>query len=104
MYKNRFVSVKKDTGYELLKYDIGCEFKEHVDIIPGHEEWSQRKLSAVAFLNDSYTGGELEFKHQQLKLKPKAGSILIFASGFTYPHSSLPVQTGTKFSLVSWFI
>lgn len=100
---NPFAKVTADTGYELLKYDVGGQFGEHVDIIPGHPQWGYRRLSAVVYLNDDCEGGEIAFSRHELTLKPPAGSVLIFPSDFTYPHASLPVKSGTKYSLVTWF-
>lgn len=102
--RNPFANiVKGDTGYELLKYDVGCQFGEHVDIIPGHAQWGYRKISAIAYLNDDYEGGETTFERQGLSFKPPAGSIVMFPSDFTYPHASQPVKSGIKYSMVTWF-
>lgn len=103
LYRNTFAKVKADTGYEMLKYSVGCQFGEHVDIIPGHPQWGYRRLSGLAYLNDDYTGGELKFTRQDLTFKPEAGSVVIFPSDFTYPHASLPIIQGTKYSVVTWF-
>lgn len=101
--RNRYAKVQSDTGYEVLKYDVGCQFGEHVDVIPGHAQWGYRRISGVAFLNDNFTGGELVMPHQELSFKPPAGSIILFPSDFSYPHASLPIKTGTKYSCVTWF-
>ena len=49
------------------------------------------------YLNDDYTGGELNFKDQGIKIKPSAGSIAVFPSRSPYFHESLPVLSGEKY-------
>lgn len=53
------------------------------------------KYSFVTYLNDDYEGGEIEFKDYNLKIKPKAGSSIMFPA--TYIHESKPITTGNKY-------
>jgi predicted 2-oxoglutarate/Fe(II)-dependent dioxygenase YbiX len=103
MSNNRFATVTGDSGYEMLKYQPGNYFREHVDVIQNHPTHAYRRLSVVCYLNDDYKGGELVFTRQELRVTPKAGMIVLFPSGFTHPPSSDDVMEGTKFSLVTWF-
>lgn len=93
-----------DLGYQLLRYQPGEQFTEHVDALPGATIYAQRQVSGVLYLNDDYEGGELHFPRQGLTYKPRAGSLILFPSGFSYPHASLPVIRGTKYAVVTWFI
>jgi 2OG-Fe(II) oxygenase superfamily len=102
LHKNNFAKVSADTGYEMLKYDIGCRFSAHIDIIPGHTSWQHRQISLIAYLNGNYEGGELNFPRHNFKFKPEAGSLIIFPSNWTHPHESLPIISGKKFCVVSW--
>jgi predicted 2-oxoglutarate/Fe(II)-dependent dioxygenase YbiX len=106
LYKalNKHLSISKNTGFQLLRYKPGQHFHEHIDNIAGHPTWGQRQLSTVLYLNDDYTGGEIQFPRQKKTLKPRAGDLILFPSHFTHPHASLDVKEGTKFSVVSWFI
>lgn len=103
LYMNKFAKVTTDTGYEMLRYGIGGQFDEHVDVIPGHQQWGYRRISGLAYLNDNYEGGELEFPRRNIIIKPKAGSIVLFPSDFSYSHASRPIKTGTKYAIVTWF-
>jgi len=85
-------------GFNLLRYQGGEEFKAHYD----GPTASHRSLSPILYLNDDYTGGELEFVNFDLKIKPKAGSMYIFPSNYPYAHIAHPVQTGTKYAIVTW--
>jgi hypothetical protein len=80
-----------------VKYGPGQHFQEHSD----HGYSYNCVVSLVAYPTDDYTGGELEFRIQQLKIKPKAGDLFIFPSNYMYPHKSLPVETGVKHSIVT---
>jgi hypothetical protein len=80
-----------------VKYGIGQHFAEHSD----HGYSYNCTLSLVAYANDDFVGGELEFRLWNLKIKPLAGDLMVFPSNFMYPHRSLPVEEGTKYSLVT---
>jgi predicted 2-oxoglutarate/Fe(II)-dependent dioxygenase YbiX len=84
--------------YSLLKYGEGEEYKQHFDGLTH----SGRAISAICYLNDDYEGGELEFPHFGVKLKPQAGMLLLFPSNFAYAHIAHPVTKGTKYALVTW--
>lgn len=100
---NPHTTASDDTGYELLRYGPGQKFGVHTDVVAGREE-GFRILSAVCYLNDNYTGGELWFPRQQVKIRPEAGDVVLFPSNFCYPHSSIPVIEGTKYAVVTWFV
>lgn len=80
-----------------VKYEKGQHFAFHSD----HGYSYNCTVSLVAFPEDNFEGGELEFDLWNLKIKPKAGDLLVFPSNFMYPHRSLPVIEGTKYSLVT---
>jgi Rps23 Pro-64 3,4-dihydroxylase Tpa1-like proline 4-hydroxylase len=80
-----------------VKYGPGQHFQEHSD----HGYSYNCVVSLVAYPTDSYLGGELEFRLQKLKIKPRAGDLFIFPSNYMYPHKSLPVESGIKHSIVT---
>ncbi len=80
-----------------VKYGPGQHFQEHTD----HGYSYNCVVSLVGYPNDDYEGGELEFRLQKLKIKPRAGDLFVFPSNFMYPHKSLPVVSGTKYSIVT---
>lgn len=57
-------------------------------------------VSAVGYVNDNYSGGELWFKYFDKTVKPQAGDLILFPSSYIYSHASLPIESGTKYSLV----
>lgn len=62
-----------------------------------------RTASMVFYLNDDYEGGELEFIHFGVKIKPKAGQLFMFPSGYSYEHKVHPILSGTRTTMVSFF-
>jgi len=88
-----------DEGYALLRYREGDGYTEHTDAMA---ESNPRIVSMLLYLNDDFEGGELVFNRQDLEIKPKAGSIVVFPSNWTHPHSSSPIIKGIKHAIVSW--
>jgi hypothetical protein len=92
--------VSKDEGYMLLRYTEGQEYTVHTDTIRDRP----RLVSGLLYLNDDYTGGELHFPRQNLTIKPEAGTLVMFHANASYPHASLPITSGVKYVVVTWFI
>lgn len=80
-----------------VKYGPGQHFQEHTD----HGFSYNCVVSMVGYVNDDYDGGEIFFRMQNIKVKPKAGDLFVFPSNFMYPHRALPVHSGTKYSIVT---
>lgn len=101
-YKSVFnrVEVNNDTGYDLLRYSEGCFYKEHVDSFLERP----RTVSCSFILNDEYEGGEFAFFDREIKIKAPKGSVLMFPSNFMYPHEVMPVLSGTRYSIITWFV
>lgn len=53
--------------------------------------------SLVAYLNDDYEGGEIHFPNQNITVKPKAGSLIMFPSQLPYIHEVKPITSGTRY-------
>ena len=88
----------REQTMHLLKYDESGHLPAHQD-----QGVSSRVLSVLLYLNDNYEGGEIEFKHSDIKFKPKAGSVLFFPSNFLYVHEVYPVTRGPRYALPNWY-
>lgn len=84
--------------YSALKYSVGEEYLGHYD---GSTD-TGRAISALIYLNDDYEGGETEFPHFGIKLKPKPGMLALFPSNYAYFHIAHKINSGTKYALVTW--
>lgn len=78
----------------ISKYFVGASMGPHTDSGP---EPKTENISAVLYLNDNYDGGEINFPEQRVKIKPSAGSIIIFPSTPPFFHESMPIISGTKY-------
>jgi hypothetical protein len=76
----------------ISKYFTGAELGLHTDSYRDNAY-----LSAVLYLNDDYEGGEIVFPNQDVKIKPSAGSIIVFPSLEPFFHESLKVTSGEKY-------
>ena len=64
---------------------------------------SARVVNYMLYLNDVDEGGETEFLYQGVKLKPTAGTLVFFPTGFTYPHRGNPIYKGHKYIITGWY-
>ena len=90
-------------GFEemrIKKYDVGDSFDTHIDV--SDYASARRWLAFLVYLNDNFTGGETEFVDGKM-IHPKIGSVLVFPSLWTFPHAGLPVKSGTKYILTTYF-
>lgn len=81
----------------LTMYGVGNELPGHVDNHYGAEEIN---FSAVIYLNDDFTGGELLLTDFEYLHKPKALSIIIFHP--TYWHEIRPILSGKRYAMPIW--
>ena len=84
--------------YGILKYGKGQKFTNHIDDHPDYH----RRMSFVYYMNDNYTGGEINFPRFNLTIKPKANQMIVFPSTYVYNHSVSPVIEGERYAVVGW--
>jgi hypothetical protein len=98
-YKQYFgIETVSHDSYGILKYGVGQKFGNHID---DHNKY-HRRVSTIYYLNDDYTGGEINFPRFNITFKPKANQMIIFPSTYVYNHSVSPVTSGTRYAVVSW--
>ncbi len=78
--------------FSIRRWDSGGSMGPHHDTYTGKRDYG---VSAVAYLNDNYEGGELYFPEYKVKVKPTAGSIIFFPSNTI--HEALEVKSGHKY-------
>ena len=96
---NVAIDVNNHEGYQVVKYDIGQYFKDHIDAT---EEFP-RKVSTVYYFNDNYEGGEIVFSTLNITVKPEKNSMIIFPSSETYKHAAKTITSGTKYAIVGFW-
>jgi Rps23 Pro-64 3,4-dihydroxylase Tpa1-like proline 4-hydroxylase len=93
--------VKRDTGYDLLRYQTGGFYKVHTDSATD----TMRTLSCSFILNDDYEGGKfflLQSENNKQYIETTAGSVIVFPSHIM--HGVEPVTAGVRKSLATWII
>lgn len=89
-------------AFFIRKYNTGIGMGAHADVYPRDD--NQTTLSAVIYINDDYTGGQIFFPEFDLEIKPEAGSILFFPPTEDYLHEAKPVGAGRKLMIpVFWY-
>ena len=62
-----------------------------------------RYLVFMTYLNDVEDGGETEWFHQKLKIKPQKGLTVLWPPDWTYTHRGVASPTETKYIATGWF-
>ena len=88
-------------GFNIQKYTSGGHFaKIHT------EKFSigtlHRVFAWMIYLNDVDDGGETNFLHYDLKVKPETGKILIWPAEWTHAHSGEILNSGFKYIVTGW--
>tara|TARA_A200000159_G_scaffold41052_1_gene37755 strand:- start:1427 stop:1990 length:564 start_codon:yes stop_codon:yes gene_type:complete len=91
----RAASFNVDVGYTLVRTTM-----EHY--CPIHHEPSGNSITAMIYLNDDCEGGELQFFNRE-KTESSVGGCVIFPSAFMFPHETLPVTEGIRYSVYTQF-
>jgi hypothetical protein len=98
-----FAGPYKDMGYSIQRTDPGEFYHWHID--GGSHEFSARQLVAIWYLNDlGGQGGETEFQHQQVRITPQAGKLLLFPPFWTHLHRGNTLLSGHKYIATTWVV
>ena len=92
----------------ILRYTQGGFYNLHAD----SEYWDvnakkwkrvkQRDFSFLLYLNDDFTGGELDFPNFNFTLKPKKGMFVCFPSDHRFMHKAMLTTSGKRYAIVTW--
>ena len=75
----------------------------HIEHGKGFENEARAFVFSI-YLNDVKKGGETEFLHQSIRVKPKKGRIVIGPAALPYLHRGNPPLSGEKYILTSWLM
>lgn len=108
-YVKEFIFCNWDTPWGLLEeiniqyYPPGGGFKEwHCERSSSFYPSTARHLVFMTYLNDVIDGGETEFFHQKIKVKPIKGLTLIWPADWTYTHRGIPAFSSEKYIITGW--
>jgi len=67
-------------------------------------DWDQKKhrvITYLFYLNDVEEGGETEF-WGSYKIKPKAGTLILFPASWQFPHRGIMPKSSNKYIITGW--
>lgn len=92
---------------QILRYKPGQQYRAHYDFNPTLD--NQRVLTALAYLNHDYRGGETLFLKTGLKVRGRKGDVVLFRNTVDgkaldplSEHAGSPVISGVKFLATRW--
>lgn len=92
---------------QILRYQPGQQYRAHYDFNPTLD--NQRVLTALAYLNHDYRGGETAFIKTGLQVKGRKGDVVVFRNTLDTvaldpmsEHCGMPVVSGTKYLASRW--
>ena len=65
--------------------------------------FAKNDRSGLLYLNEEYSGGELIFPNQDLRLKPKPGTFIFFEGDDSVPHEVTTVESGERHNIISFY-
>ena len=90
IYANKMQRTRPGSGYHVWH----CENSARAQC--------NRMLTYILYLNDVEDGGETEFLYYPKRIKPEAGTILIWPAGFTHTHRGNQPLSGEKYVMTGW--
>jgi hypothetical protein len=102
---NNDIIINGDTKYILRKiYDRTDLHTDHIRAIESICFYNQvRTLAAIICLNDDYDGGVFNFPKQNVSLKLKAGSVILFPPFWTHPHEISGLgKNQFRYTITTW--
>ena len=85
------------------EYAAGSAMTAHIDgysYVKDGENEVIPKFTILLYMNDDYEGGEIHFLNENIKIKPKAGSVVIFPSNLL--HEVKTVILGNRYMTQSY--
>lgn len=103
-YAAKYPSLKilrsaRGEGYKIKRYMNNGEDKHNWHIDVESDKSVTRFLVTLWYLNDVEEGGETEFKYQGIKVKPKAGTLVIFPPFWTHWHKGHVPVSNSKYAI-----
>lgn len=92
----------KRTPPLLERIEPGQGFGLHIDAsVAGTHD---RMVAVLMYLKDVEEGGFTDFPFQSIRVKPRAGLMLLFPPYWTHPHQGISPVSGLKYNLTSYVV
>ena len=94
--------ISTDIKFQKTPPGGGYHLWHHEDADLAH---SPRELVWMIYLNDMPDGeAETEFLYQRRRIKPTAGTVVLWPAGYTHSHKGNTVMTQDKYIITGWYI
>jgi len=108
---SKLVGIDEDygEGLQVLRYEVGQEYKPHQDYFDKPGEHGQRTTTILLYLNTPEEGGGTVFPDAGILVQATQGNALVFeypiADGVLSKtlHGGAPVTKGVKWAATKWF-
>ena len=98
-----FADGSRTRDIAVQRTDEGEYYHWHVDA--DSTALADRQLVAIWYLNDvAGPGGETEFLHQDVKIQPAAGRLILFPPFWTHQHRGVTLEQGVKYLATTWIV
>lgn len=77
--------------------------KWHTERFGGQLPVAACHLVFMTYLNDVFVGGDTEFLHQGVKIKPRKGLTLIWPADWTFTHRGISAPDEEKYIITGWY-
>ena len=82
-------------------HDNGIEYTPGVN--PENEHAIHNVITASIALNEGFSGGQLEFAHAGLSVRPPKGTAILYPSNYIGSHAVAPVLFGERYSYLQFY-
>lgn len=93
------VDSHRQSRLHVVKFVKGFYLVPHIDTLSSEGN----HMASVYYINDDYTGGEIDFPDHNLTIKPKANSLIIFPGNENYVHAVNEIIDNDRYSSAMWF-
>ena len=88
-------------GFNIQKYSPGGHYAS-VHSERTSLETLHRLFAWMTYLNDVDDGGQTNFSHYGIKIKPQTSKTLIWPAEWTHAHTGEVLKSGTKYIVTGW--
>ena len=95
-----------EISYHAQKWTEGAFAGFHSDNSDEHGNptaFQRSKYAIFLYLNDNFEGGNLNFEHYPINIKPKTGMIAVFKGGYKNEHEVTTVKNGERYTIGSFW-
>jgi len=93
-------------GYHTQKWEPGAYARIHSDNTDENGKsgaFARSKYAGFLYLNNNFEGGLLKFPDQDIEIKPKTGTLVVFDGGFNNMHEVSTITNGIRYTIGSFW-